>query len=233
MNFKSYGDKQNIAKLVQEIFITKLKNEMSELEDGYDIPPDIVEELTLNLYVNYNKKSLWKAGKTRFTKAFDKEVTNMIQNNIASFEDLGILLYLATTYTGHEDNYLKKDGEYLSKKQLIEEIHNDTKNNSRTSISYLQKKFCELEKKYLILSEPHPTDRRNKVFYLSPHLFYKGKYMDDKVKRVLLSVAKTVHTELKRINEEGNIMIPLDSEFEKKDNDSIIDEMLEYLNNAS
>lgn len=232
MKYESMGDLQNVSKVVREILMTKLINEMNQLEDGYGIDADLIERLSLKLFVDHSKKVVWKSTKSRFTKAYDKEVNRLIKDNVATFEDIGLLLFLATNYTEHEDNYLKLDGEYITKKELIEDLHKQTKDNSRSSISYYKKKILELEKKNLILSESHPKDRRNKVFYLSPQLFYKGKYMDSKVKNTLLNISKTVHDEIKKMNETGSTFIPLDSDFNTKNDSKLVDEILEYLNEA-
>lgn len=232
MKFDGTGDLQNTSKLVHEILMTKLKNEITQLEDGYGIDADLIEGLSMKLFVDHNKKVLWKSTKTRFTKAYDKEVNRLIKENVATFEDIGLLLYLATNYTGHEDNYLRKDGEYISKKELIEDLHTETKANSRSSQSYYKKKILELEKKGLILSDSHPKDKRNKVFYLSPQLFYKGKYMDNKVKDTLLNMTKIIHDDIKKLNEEGKLNIPLDDGFENKNDTNLMDEIIDYLNEA-
>lgn len=233
MKYEGIGDLQNVAKLVREILMTRMINELGELEDGYGIDAELLEGLSMKLFVDHNKKVVWKSTKTRFTKAYDKEVNRLIKDNVATFEDLGLLLYLATNYTGHEDNYLRKDDMYITKKELIEDLHNETKDNSRSSISYYKKKILELEKKNLILSEPHPNDKRNKVFYLSPQLFYKGKYMDSKVKDKLLTMTKSIHDDIKKLHDEGKLNIQLDDKFETKNDNTLIDEIIEYLNEAS
>jgi hypothetical protein len=233
MKFESIGDKQNQAKLVQEILSKYVSGHMNELEDGYGIPYEVIEKLTVGIYVNNNNKVLWKAGKTKFVKTFEKEVSRLVKSAITSFEEMGLLTYLASEYTSHEDNYLKKDGEYLTKKELINNLHNDTKDHSKSSISYYKKIILELEKKNLILSEPHPKDKRNKVFYLSPYLFYRGKYIDSYAKGKLLEIVKTVHKEIKKLNDEGKINIPIDNSFEDKDDDKLIEDFLELLNEAS
>jgi DNA-binding MarR family transcriptional regulator len=230
MKFGSVVDKQNQAKLVREILTMKLGKEVNELEDAYGISPDLIESLSLKLFVDHSQKVLWKAGRTKFVKAFEEEVVELIDESTISFEELGLLLYLAAKYTGHEDNYLRKDEEFLTKKKLIEDIHNSKKNNE--SESYYKKKILGLEKKNLILSEPHPTDKRNKVFYLSPYLFYKGKFMDSKVKKSLLNITKTIHNDIKQMNDEGKINIPLDVNFNKKDDEMLINQILDYLNEA-
>lgn len=233
MKFEGVGELQNVAKLVREILMTKMTNELSELEDGYGIDADLIEGLSMKLFVDHNKKVLWKSTNTRFTKAYEKEVNRLIKDNVASFEDIGLLLYLSTNYTNYEDNYLRKDDEYITKKELIEDLHKETQSNSRSSQSYYKKKILELEKKNLILSEPHPKDKRNKVFYLSPQLFYKGKYMDSKVKERLLEITKNIHQDIKKLNEEGKLNIPLDNSFETKNDSNIVDEIIAYLNDVA
>ena len=232
MKFEGTGDLQNTSKLVRDILMTKMKNEIIQLEDGYGIDAELIEGLSMKLFVDHNKKVLWKSTKTRFTKAYDKEVNRLIKENVATFEDLGLLLYLATNYTGHEDNYLRKDGLFISKKELIEDLHNETKTNSRSSQSYYKKKILELEKKSLILSDSHPKDKRNKVFYLSPQLFYKGKYMDNKVKDTLLNITKTIHDDIKKLNDEGKLNIPLDGGFVNRNDNTLMNEIIEYLHDV-
>jgi hypothetical protein len=232
MKYEGLGNLQNTAKLVREILLSQLGNQINDLEDGYGIDAEIIERLSMKLFIDFDKKVLWKSTNTKFTKAYDKEVNRLIKENIATFEDIGLLLYLATNYTQHEDNYLRKDEKYITKKELIEDLHEQTKNNSRSSISYYKKKIIELEKKNLILSESHPKDKRNKVFYLSPQLFYKGKYIDDNVKKSLVKITRTVHDNIKKLNDEGKTNIPLSTEFDNKDELKLIDEIIEYLNEA-
>lgn len=233
MNFNGTVDLQNTAKLVRDILTVKMKNELCDLEDNYGIDEELLEGLSMKLFVDQTKKVLWKSSKTKFTKAYEKEVNKLIQDNIATFEDLGLLLYLSTNYTTYEDNYIRgTEGEFLTKKELIEDLHNKTKLNARSSQSYYKKKLSELEKKNLILSEPHPTDKRNKVFYLSPQLFYKGKYMDDKVKQKLIQITKTVHESIKELNQNGTTNVQLDSNFESKSEEEILNEILTYLDEA-
>lgn len=235
MKFEGIGDKRNEAKLVQEIIMMKIKNDLPNLVDDYSISEETIENLGISLYVNHNQKVLWKAGRTEFVKGYSKEVSKLIKKGKATFNELGFLLYLASEYTEYEDNYLKNNGEYLTKKELIKQLHNDTKDNDNenSSESYYKKLIIELEKKNLILSEPHPKDKRNKVFYLTPHLFYKGKYMDSKVREKLLTAVKEAHAEIKKLKNEGKITIPLDDNFELKEDDTLIGEILEYLNEAS
>lgn len=231
--FESIGDKQNEAKHIRDILLKRLSSEMNDLSDGYGISQELIEEMTLKIFVDHKQKSLWKAGKTKFVKIFDKEAINLIDEDIIDFDDLGFLTYLASKYTNMEDNYIRKDGTYLTKKELIEDMMTIKKYKNKSPESYLKKKIRELEKKNLILSEQHPTDRRNKVFYLSPYLFYRGKYIDDKAKKALLTITKDVHAEIKKLNEEGKTNIPLDAEFEQKDNIKLMNELMEILNEAS
>lgn len=233
MKFISAGDKENQAKLVRDILLTKLGNEVKELKDGYGISEEVLEEISYQLFVKHTKKVLWNGGKTKFVKVFEKEVSRLIKTGITSFEELGILTYLATEFTNHEDNYLKFENEYLTKKDLINLLHKQAIGNPNSSESYYKKKILLLEKKNLILSEPHPKDRRNKVFYLSPYLFYKGKYIDNKAKAALVKVFKEVHNEIKKLNKDKITNIPLDVEFETKDNDELVNQIIECLNQAS
>lgn len=233
LKFESIGDKQNEALMVREILMRKIGDEMNEISDAYGISPELIEELTLKVFVNHTQKSLWKAGRTKFVKIFDNEAINLIDEDIIDFDDLGFLTYLASKYTNMEDNYLRKDGIYLTKKELIADMMTIKKYKNKSPESYLKKKILQLEKKNLILSEQHPTDRRNKVFYLSPYLFYRGKYIDDKAKKALLNITKIAHAEIKKLNEEGKINIPLDVEFEKKDDKKITNEIMELIHEAS
>jgi hypothetical protein len=233
LKFESIGDKQNEALLVREILLKRIGSEVNDLSDAYGISQELIEEMTFSIFVNHTKKSLWKAGKTKFVKIFDNEAINLIDEDIIDFDDLGFLTYLASKYTNMEDNYLRKDGNYLTKKELIADMMTIKKYKNKSPESYLKKKIRELEKKNLILSEQHPTDRRNKVFYLSPYLFYRGKYIDDKAKKALLKITKTVHAEIKKLNEEGKVNIPLDAEFETKDDKRITSEIMELINEAS
>jgi Holliday junction resolvase-like predicted endonuclease len=104
---------------------------------------------------------------------FNKEYINgIVDNEKVSWDEMGLIIYIASKFTTHKDNYLRNNGNYLTKNNLMDTIHTIKEyGNNSLSKSYLKKKILSLEKKNIILSESHPVDKRNKIFYLNPCLF--------------------------------------------------------------
>src|SRR5690606_34918235 len=127
MEYTGVGSLQNTSRMVQEILTNRVKDQMTELSDAYGIDIELLERISVNMFVTHNDKVLWKSSRTRFTKAYEKEVNKLIIDNVVSFEELGLLLFLSTNYTNYEDNYLRIDDEYCTKKELLEDLHEKTK----------------------------------------------------------------------------------------------------------
>lgn len=179
-------DVKNQSKMVHEILIQKMLNEMEDLSDSYGIDQEVLKSIDISLFVNHLAKVKWKGGKTRFVKLFEKELNAMIDNGDLTFEEVGLLTYLASKFTGYEDNILRVNEEYASKQMLIDTLKEITKGQSKSSDSYFKRILSNLEKKQAILSMENPTNKRKKIYYLSPLLFYKGQYMDKAVKDALI-----------------------------------------------
>lgn len=177
---------ENQSKIIREIILNNVRNEINELSDKYGIDQRVVDGMEYNVYLNSTDKVSWKGGKTRFTKIFEKELNAMVDNQDLTFEEVGILTYLASKFTGFEDNILKINDEYASKQMLIDALKEVSKGQSKSSDSYFKRILSSLEKKKVILSIDNPSNKRKKIYYLSPFLFYKGQQMDKSVKESLL-----------------------------------------------
>lgn len=94
-----------------------------------------------------------------------------IINKGVKFEDIGLLAFLYENYREYNSKYLIKNGRFISKIELIEDLHRVTKLKKNSSASYYKKQLSRLECMQLLMSIPHPLDSRNKIFYLSPTLF--------------------------------------------------------------
>lgn len=190
----------NIVRIIRHILNTALQNEINELADKYDIPPEVLEGIIVNLYVKDNTKTTWKGGKTKFVKAFVEEVIMLIEKDELDWEDLGFLLYLSAKFTNYEDNILRnEDGFYISQKEIINIIHTNKKKNS--SKQYISRKLRDLENKKLLFATKNPKNKREKIYYLTPHLFYKGKLIDDNMKNNLLKITKGIKDEIEKRND--------------------------------
>lgn len=184
-------DVKNQSKMVHEILVQKMLNEIEDMSDTYGIDNEVLRSIDFSLFVTHLERIKWKGGKTRFVKLFEKELNAMIDNGDLTFEEVGLLTYLASKFTEYEDNILRVNDEYASKQMLIDALKEVTKGQSKSSDSYFKRILSTLEKKQAILSMENPINKRKKIYYLSPLLFYKGQYMDKSVKDALI----------KRINE--------------------------------
>ncbi len=215
--------------LVRNILQTTSYNELKEISDKYDINPEELEGLMVNVFVKDLSKKVWKGGKTRFIKAFVEEVIALIEKEEIDWDDLGFMLYLSAKFTNYEDNILRKDdGSYITQKELIESIH--AKKRKKTSPSSIRRKLVDLEKKKLIFAKPHPKNKNYKIYYLSPHLFYKGKLIDDKMKKSLEELTKGIKDELKLKTQNKSNADEL-FELDNRTNEELVAELLEGLSN--
>lgn len=196
----------NIEKFVHEILLKHVGYEFGELSDKYGISDKELEGLAVSIFVKNTSKELWKGGRTKFVKAYVEEIILLVEEMAIDWADLGFLLYLSAKFTNYEDNTLRnEDGEYLSQKELIESISN--LRNSKSSESTSKRKIKELEKRNLLFSKKHP-DKNTKIFYLSPHLFYKGKFIDKNMKISLLKFAKSIDiSDLNSLGSDDNEII--------------------------
>jgi hypothetical protein len=226
-------NQNNKTMLVYEILNTTLRNELVEISDKYGIPIEDLEGLAISLFVKDNSKQIWKGGKTRFVKAFVKEVIVLIEENEIDWDDLGFLLYLSAKFTNYEDNVLRKENnEYITQTELIEEIHH--KKKKKSSPSAIGRKIRDLTNKKLLFSKPHPEDKKAKVFYLTPHLFYKGKLIDAKMKESLINLTIGIRNQIierksqEIANKEYKIL-----EFDNADKNDLVNALLEELSKVS
>lgn len=141
------------------------EKELMNIERVLGIDPKSVINLMVKNLVKETEKATFP------NHLSNNKITSLIEEGVLSFEDLGFVQYLLDEYTEFGDNYIKKDGEYLTKSNLIEDLRSNISPNECNSASYLKKKIAKLEKRSIIMSEPHVDDRRNKVFYISPLLF--------------------------------------------------------------
>lgn len=195
INEKKYStiDVANQSKLIHEILLQKVINEIKEMPDTYEINEDIAKGIEFSLYVTHSDRVLWKSTKTRFMKVYEKELTQMIDNKDLTFEEVGLLTYISSKFTGYEDNIIKIDDEYASKQMLIDELMKITAGLPRSSNSHYERLLLSLEKKKAIISMKNPNNKRKKIYYISPLLFYKGQYMDKSVKEELITRLKELN----------------------------------------
>lgn len=177
---------ENNSKMIREIILNNITTELEEMSDKYGIDKEILDSIELSLYLTHTDKVIWQGGKTRFVKVFEKGLNEMVDNQDLTFEEVGILTYIASKYTNYEDNIIRVEDEYASKQMLIGVLKEVTKGQSRSSDSHFKRLLSSLEKKKAILSIENPTNKRKKIYYLSPILFYKGQYIDKTVKEALI-----------------------------------------------
>lgn len=185
---KSINVKIDMLKLTSSKLIDR-KNRLLELikscdEDDENLD-DLLQELNEVMYELKDVKSIWKGGKTHYVKSYVKEVNNLVENTELKMEELGVLLYIATTFTGYEDNYLRLNKEFLSKADVINYLHEKTKHKPNSSVSQYKRIINKLEKHECILSEQNEENKRRNILYLNPKIFYKGRYIDKGIKEFL------------------------------------------------
>lgn len=220
----------NTAMYVREILLKHLKCETSELSDKYGISEKELEGLVISLFVRDTSKEIWKGGKTKFIKAFVGEVILLVEEMSVDWAELGFLLYLSAKFTNYEDNTLRdKDGKYINQTKLVKEICKSKK--YKVSETTIKRKIKELEESNLLFIKDNPENKRSKIFYLSPHLFYKGKYIDKDMKVALLKFAKFVEKELIKRVKKGDIN-SLDINKLKNNNEQVVYDILECLSLA-
>lgn len=186
-------DIQNNARIVHELMVHDLQSKLAEYSDAYNIPEEVVKGLEFSLYVKHSDRVLWKGGRTRFAKIFEKGLDEIMNDGLLTFEELGLVTFLATKHTEYEDNIIRINGEYASKQDLVDLFKEKSKNQaSRNSDSYFKKVVSSLEKKKLLLSIPNPDNKRKKIYYISPVIFYKGQYID---KSVMDAIADKIREE--------------------------------------
>lgn len=228
MKFKNNTLLKNSSQDIRKILQYNMKNDIENLIDDYGYERELIEGLSYNIFVTHTEKVLWKAGKTEFTKAYNKEVNRMVDEGILDFDELGFLLYLSSKYTTMEDNYLRIDSELVGKNEIIEDYKNKSK--SPISDSSLRRKFKSLEDKGFLFAEYHPDNKRKNIYFLSPFVFYKGKYMDERGKRALLETLKEIYDKLKLAESNGELNIKLNSNFEKMSDTDILEMCAKYMN---
>ena len=91
---------------------------------------------------------------------------------------------------------------------------------------YIGRKLRDLENKKLLFATKNPKNKREKIYYLSPHLFYKGKLIDDNMRNNLLKITEGIKEELeKRID----IQEELNTEIVKQNEKDIVGFMFERI----
>ncbi|MED1863202.1 MarR family transcriptional regulator [Fictibacillus nanhaiensis] len=171
----NYNQSQ-LARMVHEIVLSKMKEELSEISDKYDIPVEDIEKLAISLYVKDVSKSQWKSSNARFIKLYEKEVELLFDNGIINFSEMGFMVFLSLKFTTYEDNTLRnKDGSLCTQKDII-----DLSGMTKPTVSRTLKGLIE---KKLIFEKKHDQVKNGKKYMISPYIFYKGRLMDRNLKQ--------------------------------------------------
>lgn len=145
-------------------------------------------------------------------------LNNSIKDGI-SLEDIGLLAFLYENYREYNSKYLIKNGRFITKLELINDLHRATKLNTRSSASYYKKQLSRLEHQQLLMSIQHPFDSRNKIFYLSPDLFTDMcKYTRDENEKKLIK-------KIDAMNIQNKNQINIDN----KNEDQLIEEIISLM----
>ncbi|PLR72342.1 MarR family transcriptional regulator [Bacillus sp. UMB0728] len=190
-------DKSQLARMVHEIIIARVKDEMNEMSDKYGIPVEDVEKVAINLYVKDMSKSQWKSSKARFIKLYEKELEMLFDNGVINFQELGFMVFLALKLTQYEDNTLRNpDGSNCTQKDIVA-----ISGMSKPTVSRLLKGLIE---KKLIFEKQHDTVNNAKRYMVTPYIFYKGKMMDTKLKGKFKELNQLFTDTWKNVNNEEN-----------------------------
>ena len=180
----NYG-KENVSMMIREIIIMKLKSELDEISDKYDIPIEKVENLAIRLYVSDTSKSQWKSTKTKFIKLFEKEIKILFDKKVISFQELGFLTFLGIYFTTFEDNSLRnEDGTKCTQTDIVKLC-----GMSKGTVSKIMKKLID---KKLIFERKHKEVLNAKEYYISPYILYRGVKMDNKIKNKLNEIKEDI-----------------------------------------
>lgn len=168
-------NQSQLSRMVHEIIVAKIKDELDELSDKYGIPVEDVENVAVKLYVTDVSKSQWKSSKARFIKLYEKELELLFDNGIINFQELGFMVFLALKLTQYEDNTLRNpNGSLCTQKDIV-----NLSGMSKPTISRMLKALIQ---KKLIFKKAHDTVINAKKYMITPYIFYKGKMMDSKLK---------------------------------------------------
>lgn len=164
-----------LVRMVREVIIRSIKNELDEFSDKYNVPVEEIEKLAVSLYVNDTSKSQWKSSKTKFVKLFKKEIEMLYDNGIISLNEMGFMTLLSIKFGEFEDIALRnKDGSYCTQKDIIESV-----GKSKATVS---KTLRNLIDKNIIFEREHDSILNAKCYSISPYLLYQGKNIDNKLK---------------------------------------------------
>lgn len=185
MNKTKKGNLTLTAKMLQEMLVKTVQNELEEIPDKYNKEPDELENMEVTIYVKEKERELHKGGRTLFMKVYEKETKLLFKNKVVDFKEFGFLTFLGSLFTSYEDNVLKnKDGTPMTQKDIVE-----ASGMTRATISPLLKKLIE---KKLLVEEIHSEITNGKMYYLNPMVFYKGTLMSEKRKAVFKQVEQGI-----------------------------------------
>jgi DNA-binding MarR family transcriptional regulator len=164
-----------LIRIVREVIIKTIKNELDEFADKYDIPVEEIEKLAVSLYVKDTSKTQWKSSNTKFVKLFKKEIEMLYDNQIINCNELGFMTMLSIKFGNFEDIALRNNnGSYCTQKDIIKE--------SGLSKSTVSKMLKGLIHKKIIFERKHDSILNAKCYSISPYLLYQGKNIDSKFK---------------------------------------------------
>lgn len=180
----NYG-KENISMMIREIIAMKLKSELDELADKYDIPVEKVENMAIRLYVHDTSKVQWKSSNTKFIKLFEKEIKILFEKRVINFQELGFLTFLGVYFTNYEDNSLRNDdGSKCTQTDIV-----NKSGMGKSNVSKILKKLIE---KKLIFERKHKEVINAKEYYISPYILYRGVKMDKKIRDKLNEIKNNI-----------------------------------------
>lgn len=220
MKFINNTDLLNQSKEIKRALTHDLNSSIEELPIKYDFDKEILDTMSYSFFVTHNAQVNFKNGKTKFTKAYEKSVIKLINESDLDWEDLGFLMHLSSRFTNYEDNYLRIDDELATKNELIECIIKEGK--GKKSANSVRRRFKAVEDMNLLMSEVNPKNKKEKYYYLSPFLFYKGKKMSEKSRNALIKVYRDIYNELKVKVDNGELDIELNKSFDKMSDEELL-----------
>lgn len=182
------------------------RHNLEELIEQWDLHDKLQDTTIFDPGIKDTSKVLLKSSRTRFFKVYYQELNEMFENDKIEALDIGYLILLGK-YVDYEDNTLKTDnGNYMSMKDMEKIL----KVSERTVKRFI-KRMTDQKIIYKKLDETDKYKRRNK-FFINPHILFKGKYIDKKIKEALDKVRKQVkeiEKENKKMNKGKEIMISI------------------------
>lgn len=184
-------------------------------KEQWDLPDEALEGYSISdPFIKDTLMVQFKSSNTKFAKLYYEEIYEMFRLDEIKPLDVGYLILLAN-FIDFQDNSIKnEDGTYMSK--------SDMKKALKASESTVERFVQRMIEQKIMFCKKNPADkkRRKNRYYINPHIIFKGKQIDKRVKEWLSDVEKERKELRRKRKEDKNIHIPFED---------VTDEMIDEL----